>query len=147
MQDLFVCNGFTPQERLSARTGAPGRIFFLTPEFIAAYWPLTAMPPERRAEVTACARRLQDAPEARALMWHLYTEFCIRNRTDGFPEILAGLEAESGKIYILLLMALIPLFIPLSIALLRREGWLLSGMPVSLMEKTLGACVQISAPS
>lgn len=110
MQDLFVCNGFTPEERISARTEAPGRIFFLTPEFIAGYWPLTAMPPERRAEVTACARRLQDDPEARALVWHLYTEFCIRNRADGFPEILAGLEAESGKIYILLLMALIPFF-------------------------------------
>ncbi|MCI5779473.1 MAG: hypothetical protein MR051_06635 [Lentisphaeria bacterium] len=109
MQDLFARNGFTPEERISALTGAPGRIFFLTPEFIAAYWPLTAMPPERRAGVTACARRLQDDPEARALVWHLYSEFCIRNRA-GFPEILAGLEAESGKIYILLLMALIPFF-------------------------------------
>lgn len=110
MQDFFTPNGFTLAERTDAHSAAPGQIFFLTEKFLKQYYPLSKLPPEKYDEVANFATKLQNDSEARALMWYLYTAYCLKNQY-AFPEILEpfGIE-ESGKVYLLLLFALIPFY-------------------------------------
>ena len=88
MQDLFTANGFSAADRDAARSGVPRTIYFLEKEYIARYWTMAALPPERLDETAAFAASLQREPESRVLLWHLYTAYCLRCPAPVFPEEL-----------------------------------------------------------
>ncbi len=119
MSDLFLDNGFSAAERDAAFAGAPGRIFFLSTEFLQKYFPLTKIPQEKFPEIAAFAEKMQSAPEFRAFMWHLYGVYCLKSGSVNFPETVHPFGTDSGKIYLLLLMALIPFYEERAI----REGF------------------------
>ena len=110
VQNFFEGNGFSPEERRNALESAPGRIFFLAPEFIRSRWAMAGLPPEQLTPTAEFAARLQSDMESRALVWHLYNAFCIRNQPTGYPEELAGFGVDTGRIYLLLLLALTPFY-------------------------------------
>ena len=111
MQNLFELNGFSAAERTEAYTGAPGRIFFLTEEFITQYYRLGQLPEEHLAELIRFAAQLQSDAESRALMWHFYNAYCVKNLPVGqWPEILQPFGLDSGKIYLLVQLAILPMF-------------------------------------
>ena len=110
MQDIFLASGFTAADRAAAERGVPGTIYFLTKEFITRYWAMAALPPERLNETVEFAAKLQCNAEYRALVWHLYLACCIRFPEEKFPEELAGFGIDTGKIYLLVLLSLIPFY-------------------------------------
>lgn len=120
MQNLFKINGFTAAERTAAYTGCPGKVFFLTAEFIAKYYRLGQLPEEHLATVTQFAAKLQSDPETRALLWHFYDAYCVKNLpVADFPEILEPFGLDSGMIYLLVQLAILPTFEERAI----REGF------------------------
>ena len=120
MRNLFEINGFTAAERTAAYTGCPGKVFFLTAEFIAKYYRLGQLPEEHLATVTQFAAKLQSDPETRALLWHFYDAYCVKNLpVADFPEILDPFGLDSGMIYLLVQLAILPTFEERAI----REGF------------------------
>ncbi len=110
MSDIFLDNGFSAAERDAAFAGAPGKIHFLSADFLQKYFPLTKLPAEAFTEISDFAALLQSKSEYRALLWHLYSTFCLKSAAVQFPEIMEPFGVNTGKIYILLLMALIPFY-------------------------------------
>ncbi len=110
MSDIFLDNGFSAAERDAALAGAPGKLFFLSEKFLLQYFPLTKLPQDDFAEISEFAEKMQSTPEFRALMWHLYTVFCMKGTSVNFPELLEPFGVDTGKIYLLLLMALVPFY-------------------------------------
>lgn len=119
MQNLFTDNGFSVADRDAAQSGVPRTIYFLEKEFIARCWTMAELPPERLDETVKFAARLQREPESRVLLWHLYTVYCMRYPAPVFPEELVGFGIDTGKIYLLILLALIPFYKDRAI----REGF------------------------
>ncbi|MBQ9502164.1 MAG: hypothetical protein IJU70_08420 [Lentisphaeria bacterium] len=88
----------------------PEKLFFFSEEFIRKYYPVAGLPPERLESVLAKAAAFDGDRIIRLLAWRMYNKFCkvtVREFCP-FPEFVHPLGYDTGMLYLLLLLSLIP---------------------------------------
>jgi len=88
----------------------PEKLFFLSEAFIRKYYAVAGLPAERLELVLGKAASFDADEDIRPLAWHLYRNFCkVKVREfHPFPEFIHPLGYDTGILYLLLLLALIP---------------------------------------
>ncbi|MDD3666832.1 MAG: hypothetical protein PHQ65_16315 [Bacteroidales bacterium] len=110
LADFLQKNGMSAQDAAQTIATCPFRVFFLTEEFIRRTYPIAALDPRQLEPVLNFAKRIQDDRELRMLAWHLHREFCGRTvwNFQQFPEFIEPLGFDTGLLYLLLCLSLIP---------------------------------------
>ena len=112
MLGILQRNGITDANCARNIATCPVKLFFLTPEFIRDNWDLAKLPAERLPETIAFAGMIQNSLRYRQLAWHLFQNFAkVSLNTQlqhKFPDIIDELGIDSGKLYLLLALSLIP---------------------------------------
>ena len=112
MLGILQRNGITDANCARNIATCPVKLFFLTPEFIRDNWDLAKLPAERLPETIAFAGMIQNSLRYRQLAWHLFQNFAKvslnTHLQHKFPDIIDELGIDSGKLYLLLALSLIP---------------------------------------
>ena len=105
-------NGFQVRVSEPERGTYPEKVFFLDEKFIRRYYPIAKLPPEHLPDVLAAAGRIGMDRERRDLAWFLYHSFYEEETgiIRCFPERLTVYGDDSGILYLLLALALIPAY-------------------------------------
>lgn len=105
-------NGFHVRVSEQELETYPEKVFFLDEKFIRRYYPIAKLPPEHLPGVLALAGQIGRNQGQRVLSWFLYHNFYKKNMEiiRCFPEQLTILGDNSGILYLLLALALIPAY-------------------------------------
>lgn len=114
MTDLLLANGFKPEDFESSLASCPGKLFFLKEEFLQKYFPIAKLPQEKFPELLDFANFCQKDPAKKSLLWHLHKIFTEKTLAEilklSLPDLYTPFGIDSGKIYLLLAMSLIPFY-------------------------------------
>ena len=113
-----------PADRAAASIAScPGYPFFLKHEYIEKHWRMSELPDDKLQYTLSVADKIQSDVPLRQLAWHLYRYMTLTAmpdvHTEKFPDIIGELGNETGVLYLLVAMSLIPSFI----ARAEREGY------------------------
>ena len=115
MLSILEANNIPTDNAQSTINTCPGKPFFLQHDFIRKYWQPACLPEEKLPAMLSFADKIQTEPRYRLLAWHFY-RYCtftpIRNfKAADVPDIISGLGVETGMLYILIALSLIPSYI------------------------------------
>ncbi len=110
IQALLERNSLPVEGLPGSENSVPGELYFLRREFIAHYFPIAHLAPEHLDEVVAFARRTAADFELKLLAWHLHRWYVDDVAFKPLPDYIDCLGAETGKLYLLLALSLIPFF-------------------------------------
>ena len=123
MLSLLEINGIPADGAAASLATCPGKPFFLQDEYIKNHWHMAELPDDKLQCTIATAKKIQADIHLRQLAWHLYRYMTLNAmaavQTEKFPDIIDGLGTETGILYLLIAMSLIPSFISRA----EREGF------------------------
>lgn len=123
MLKLLEITGIPANGAAVSLASCPGEPFFLKPEFIEKHWQMAKLPGDKLQYTLAVADKIRSVPVLRQLAWHLYRYMTLNAmadvQTEKFPDIIDELGTDTGILYLLVAMSLIPSFI----ARAEREGF------------------------
>jgi len=95
------------EETLNA---CPAEIYFLDKKFISENFPVAGLPECELANTLAFAEKMQSSRLMRLMAWHLYRNFALKpmGEVENYPELIPALGYDTGLLYLLLLLAMIP---------------------------------------
>lgn len=115
MLKLLEITGIPDDDASISIAGCPGYPFFLQHDYIEKYWPLAELPPDKLPQTLAVADKIQAEPRFRQLAWHIYRYYnltkILQVKSDAFPDVIEGLGTDTGILYLLIALSMIPSFI------------------------------------
>lgn len=112
LKDILFQNWLSVADADEIESSCPESLFFLEEAFLREYYPIAQLPEEKFDLVLAKAQEFNTSEEIRPLAWYLYRKFTkvhIREYSP-FPEFFFQLGYDSGILYLLVLLSLIPEF-------------------------------------
>ena len=123
MLKLLEVTGIPADRAAASIATCPGRPFFLKHDYIKDHWGMAELPADKLQYTLSVADKIQAEPRLRQLAWHLYRYMTLNAmsavKTGEFPDIIEELGVETGVLYLLVAMSLIPSFISRA----EREGF------------------------
>ena len=114
MMDILLQNGFKTEDFEASVASCPGKLFFLEKDFLQKYFPIAKLPPEKLPEMIDFAGDCQQNTAKRYLLWHLHLIYTKKTLLEivnlSLPDLYTPFGIDSGKIYLLLAMSLIPFY-------------------------------------
>ncbi|MBE6362604.1 MAG: hypothetical protein E7054_03010 [Lentisphaerae bacterium] len=123
MLKLLEVTGIPADRAAASIATCPGCPFFLKHDYIKDHWGMAELPADKLQYTLSVADKIQAEPRLRQLAWHLYRYMTLNAmsavKTGEFPDIIEELGVETGVLYLLVAMSLIPSFISRA----EREGF------------------------
>ena len=110
LRELLNCSGISDSGIEDTLTACPAEIYFLDKNFIAENFPVAGLPESELANTIEFAEKMQSDRLMRLLSWHLYRNFALKPmmQVENYPELIPALGYDTGLLYLLLLLAMIP---------------------------------------
>ena len=123
MLKILETTGIPADRAASSIASCPGYPFFLKHEYIEKHWQMSELPGDKLQYTLDAADKIQNDMPLRQLAWHLYRYMTLTAisdvQTEKFPGIIEELGKDTGILYLLVAMSLIPSFISRA----EREGY------------------------
>ena len=110
LKDILSSNGLPDAQADSLEQNCPEQLFFLQEDFIRHYYPIAQLPEDKMAFVIQKAAEFNADKMRRLLCWYMYNNFSEIHIRDyrPFPEFIFQIGYDSGILYLLVLLSLIP---------------------------------------
>ncbi len=123
MLSLLRTTGIPDDDAALSIAGCPAFPFFLQHDYIRKYWQLAELPAEKLPQTLDFADKIRAVPRFRQLAWHCYRYFNLTKiaqvKGDAFPDVIEEFGNETGILYLLVGLSMIPAFIERA----KREGF------------------------
>ena len=123
MLSLLRTTGIPDDGAAISIAGCPASPFFLQHDYIKEHWQLAELPAEKLPQTLDFADKIREVPRFRQLAWHCYRYFnltkIIEVKGDAFPDVIEEFGSETGILYLLVGLSMIPAFIERA----KREGF------------------------
>ena len=110
LKELLDSNWLPSADAETLEQSCPEKLFFLQEDFIRKYYAIAQLPQEQLDFVIQKAAEFDERKEIRLLCWYMYHKFSkthIRSYQP-FPEFIFQLGYDSGILYLLIGLSVIP---------------------------------------